>query len=498
MGGFLGFLGSAAGGYAQASREDTQRQFETEQNRRGQLVDMLGKLAQDPTAHPETQQAALQMAMETLHAPWNKPIKPDINKLLTAGPAQPTQTATSQGQQAAPPHDLTNLIPKGQPMPTPPTSEGMPAPPVAQQAQFTPPPNMGMRYTPEEQAQQAGRLHEAEAGGQTSGQIGARQKAIEGGASPYALGIPGMAGLIGAYGQGDKMPASVAVQRGLPLPAGADPADPNSWVRIERNKIGGTVGAFAIPIPPEYAETVKHGYTYQWNGSEMVAVPVTTTSGKQMPVPPGAAPAQTAAKVEPDKGTKVGKMKPPQALLIAPPSQPGGQPTAVAVRPGSKVPQGAVTAQGYSSTSVPTMGTRTRAEFATGLLPHVDDAIALVKKMDKEGKLGPLKGRWNEFLAGKVGAGDAEFDALRTDIGLLQTGMMVPHVGARGGVSLISKFKGMVDSGKMDATGLTTSLGEWKKFLNTYQHEGELKGWGTEPESAPDHNFFTNFGGAIR
>ena len=504
MGSFAGFLGDAAKGYAQAAQLDTQRQFEAEQNKRSQVVDLLGKLAQDPTAHPETQQAALQMALETLHAPWNKPIKPDFNKLITAGPAQPTQTATTAGPTQAPQHDLTNLIPPGQPMPTPPTSAGVAEPQVSQQAQYTPPPNMGMRYTPTEQAQLAGQGAGAVAGGTLSGQIGARQKALEGMDLPpqeramMTLGVPGMAGLMGAYGKGDEMPAQAALAAGYPLPAGVDPNDPNAWVRLQRNKVGGIVGSFSIPVPPEYAPTTKQGFTYQWDGSKMVAVPVTTTSQKQLPTPPGQAAAAPGAKVEPEKGKAVGKMKPPQALLIAPPTAPGQQPTAMAVRPGSKIPQGAVTAQGYSSTNVPTAGTRTRAEFANALLPHIDPAIALIKQMDKEGKLGPLKGRWNEFLAGRIGAGDPEFDQLRTDISLLQTGMMVPHVGARGGTSLIAKFKNQVDSGKMDATGLTTALGEWKKFLTGYAREGDLKGWGQEPAAAPDTSWHAQFGGATR
>ncbi len=225
MGSFAGFLGSAAGGYAQAAREDTQRQFETEQNRRAQMVDMLGKLAQDPTAHPETQQQALQMAIETLHAPWNKPVKPDFNRLITTGPKQPTQTATTPGPTAGPQHNLTNLIPQGQPMPTPPTGSGLPGPgqsfgpsghyamdvpgtpqataagrmmpQVREQAQFTPPPNMGMRYTPGEMAGIEGQQAGAVAGGTMGGQIGARQKALEGMDLPpteramLSLGMPG-------------------------------------------------------------------------------------------------------------------------------------------------------------------------------------------------------------------------------------------------------------------------------------------------------------------
>ena len=34
--------------------------------------------------------------------------------------------------------------------------------------------------------------------------------------------------------------------------------------------------------------------------------------------------------------------------------------------------------------------------------------VQLVDKLDSEGKLGPLACRWNEFMAGKFGAGDPE------------------------------------------------------------------------------------------
>src|SRR5438445_11417463 len=133
MGSFSGFLGDAASGFAQAAREDKQRQFEMEHERRTQLTNLLGKLAGDPTAHPETQQAALQGIAAIHGSPWNKPIKaePIINSLITRGPQQSTQTATTAGPTAGAPHDLANLIPPGQPMPTPPTSAGAPMPQVS-------------------------------------------------------------------------------------------------------------------------------------------------------------------------------------------------------------------------------------------------------------------------------------------------------------------------------------------------------------------------------
>ncbi len=544
MGSFAGFLGSAAGGYAQAAREDTQRQFETEQNRRGQLVDMLGKLAQDPTVHPETQQAALQMAMETLHAPWNKPIKPDINKLITAGPAQPTQTATSQGQQSSVPHDLTNLIPKGQPMPTPPggidpgfsmtppagaaqhdpgfsvapptgtanidpgfsigstTAQGRPMPSLPQQAQFTPPPNMGMRYTPAEQAQIAGQEHQAVAGGQMAGQIGARQKAIEGGASPYALGIPGMAGLVGAYGTGDTMPAQTAASQGIALPDGIDP---NGWVRVQRNKLGQIVGAYPAIAPAAYAPTETHGFTYQTDASgNTVAVPVTTTKQKQLPTPPGqAAAAQPQAKVEPAKGTKVGKMKPPQAIMIAPPSEPGGTPTAVAVRPGSKVPAGSVTPGGLSSANVPTSTIRTMAQRSASQLPALQRLDNELTRIDKMGKLGPWAGRINKFKMGAIGAGDPDYAYFKDKTEMLKSAIQLIHTGARGSPPILKKFDEMLDAGKMDEPTLRAGLRVLREQLTDYSKEGTIPGFEqnappTPPSAAGGSDFFGKFGGTVR
>ncbi len=436
-------------------------------DRRDQIANMLGKLASDPTAHPDTRQNAFQMALETLHAAPGKVVKPDINRLITTGPKQPTQTATTPSAQAGPPHDLTNLIPQGQPMPTPPTSAGQPMPQLRQ----------------------------------LTGQIGARREALQGMELPpqekamMTLGMP-ITGLVGAYGAGDVMPVSAAAAQGLPLPQGIDS---NGWVRIQRNKLGQAIGSYPTNQPAAYAPTETKGFTYQPDAQgNIVAIPTTTVRQKEMPTPPGGTPAKPTASIDTSKRKTVGHVKPPQTLMIVPPTKSGDQPHAIAASPGSTIPPGAVTASGFSSVSVPTSSTRTRAEFAQGLLQHIDPTIALVKHMDKEGKLGPLASRWNEFMAGRVGAGDPEFDALRDDIGMLQSGMMVPHVGARGGTTLIAKFKGMVDSGKMDAIGLTTGLGEWKKFLTTYAKEGQLKGWGNEPVAVPDTSWHSQFGGAVR
>lgn len=145
MGG-VNVLGSVAEGFNQASRLDQQRQFEAEMDRRRQIGDFLGKLAQDETAHPASRQAAIQEAFTLHNTPFNKPYKLDVNKLVT--PYQgPTQTDT----QAPPPStgQVASLLPGGARPPIPPPGMQLPA-----VAQYTPPPSQGVYLTPEELAQQ--------------------------------------------------------------------------------------------------------------------------------------------------------------------------------------------------------------------------------------------------------------------------------------------------------------------------------------------------------
>jgi hypothetical protein len=80
-------------------------------------------------------------------------------------------------------------------------------------------------------------------------------------------------------------------------------------------------------------------------------------------------------------------------------------------------------------------------------------------------QLGPAAGRWNEFMAGKVGDGPA-FAKLRTDMGLLQTKLMQVHVGARGSEVMLEHFKNLADSGKMNYATLTNALAAEYNYVN--------------------------------
>lgn len=78
--------------------------------------------------------------------------------------------------------------------------------------------------------------------------------------------------------------------------------------------------------------------------------------------------------------------------------------------------------------------------------------------LNAQGKLNVATTRWNEFMTGKVGAGDPLYTKLRTDTQLLSTAIMQAHVGSRGSESMLEHFKGLADAGKMDAPTLTAAL----------------------------------------
>jgi hypothetical protein len=85
--------------------------------------------------------------------------------------------------------------------------------------------------------------------------------------------------------------------------------------------------------------------------------------------------------------------------------------------------------------------------------------MQLVDKLDSEGKLGPIASRWNEFMTGKVGAGDPEVAALRAKMGLSTTLLMQAHVGSRGSAQMLEHFEDLANQKKLDGPTLKAALG---------------------------------------
>ncbi len=133
----------------------------------------------------------------------------------------------------------------------------------------------------------------------------------------------------------------------------------------------------------------------------------------------------------------------------------------------------------------PTSSIRTQGQMSSALLDHVGKIGQEIASLGSEGKLGPLSGRFNEFMTGKVGSGDPAYTELRTDLGLFQTALMKAHVGSRGSEMMMQHFQGLIDSGKMTPETLNAALSSIKGYLNTYVKEGQFVPPNRDSKGAP-------------
>lgn len=113
---------------------------------------------------------------------------------------------------------------------------------------------MGLQTQATAGAQMAAPIYQAQPGGGYQAVPVSHAGTIMGPAIPNAMS-PNM---IGAYGQGDVIPASVATQTGIPLPDGIDP---QGWVRVQRNKMGQIVNVVPSVEPSRYAPTSSESKT---------------------------------------------------------------------------------------------------------------------------------------------------------------------------------------------------------------------------------------------
>jgi len=118
---------------------------------------------------------------------------------------------------------------------------------------------------------------------------------------------------------------------------------------------------------------------------------------------------------------------------------------------------------------------RWMSDIATvpGSDPRKDPTHAGVKELiddlDKRGELGTIASRWNDFMAGKVGAGDPEYQALKTKLGLSNTLLAKLHVGARGNWFLIDEFNRLADAGKLTGEALKAAYGSEMDYVGRAQ-----------------------------
>ena len=409
----LGMFGKVAAGYLKAAEASQDKKSAAEKERRKLATDIYMKVAENPPT-PEAGAWAWRGLTEISEGKFKKI---DISKIqpAQADPGQPPEL----GQMAAP---------AGQPQPQ---QRQMPTPPPPTGAQYLTPPS------PEEELQQ-----------EVGAIIGVAERA---GISPERIqqGIEWK--ILGP-------PPSEGAQGVLTRQQVVDPDNPDKpKLVLINNRTGEAFDAetrqpWTGPMTPWVTprkETLAEQYVAKLMKGGMSLVEAVDKYNLRFSTSTG------FRLVEQPDGT----------LVLVPITT---QRVTGRGKPGLPTPPGKPSAPrivGGKTTSA----ARTRSEIAGSLLSHLSPILEQVDTLEAAGRLGPIMGRWNDFMVGTIGAGDPEYTELRTNIGLLQTGLMMAHVGARGGVKLLEKFTDLVNAQKMSAATLRGTLKAIEGWLRTYE-----------------------------
>lgn len=107
----------------------------------------------------------------------------------------------------------------------------------------------------------------------------------------------------------------------------------------------------------------------------------------------------------------------------------------------------------------------------------------LISKLDADGKLGVVASRWNDFMAGKVGAGDPYVEALRAKMGLSTTLLMQAHTGNRGGAAILEHFQDLADQKKLDGPTLKSAFNSEVNYVTDRAMDPNPPSWNTPAKS---------------
>jgi hypothetical protein len=151
----------------------------------------------------------------------------------------------------------------------------------------------------------------------------------------------------------------------------------------------------------------------------------------------------------------------------------------------------------------PTAQTKSAGQFAGTLVEKIDPIKQEIDRLDKEGKLGPIQGRWGEFLAGKVGEGDPEYANLRVALSAFASGTARAHV-SRSGIEAINYFKSLLAQPGASGAQLKSQLDAIRPYLQGYEKAAQWQNprspsapaAPTTPASGGD--FFSQHGGKKR
>jgi len=135
---------------------------------------------------------------------------------------------------------------------------------------------------------------------------------------------------------------------------------------------------------------------------------------------------------------------------------PNGQYMLQTFRAGDPIPQGAISPTGMNAMNTPTTQQRNVAAQAALVHEQTPETLALISKM--KDKIGPIAGRWNDFMQGKVGLNDPEMADLRTDLLMYSSAVALMHARGRLPENLREEFDHAINAPNQTAENLTATI----------------------------------------
>lgn len=119
-----------------------------------------------------------------------------------------------------------------------------------------------------------------------------------------------------------------------------------------------------------------------------------------------------------------------------------------------------------------------RAQFSAQALRAIDDIKSQISSLEKNGELGKVMGRWNEFWTGTIGEDltkNQDFVKLRDNVDLLNKALGRIHGGARGGgsIQMVESLAKNLSVAKMDPATLRSALSVEENWLKKYANPRE-------------------------
>jgi hypothetical protein len=112
-----------------------------------------------------------------------------------------------------------------------------------------------------------------------------------------------------------------------------------------------------------------------------------------------------------------------------------------------------------------------RAETVIAMAPEVLSRIDSVAP-----KMGPISGRWNDFMQGKVGSDDPDFAALRSDLLMMSSAVALAHAQGRLPENLREEFDRAINAPKQTPENLKATIQTMIPWLQKVQQQGGRPG----------------------